>query len=460
MMDKENNSGILILVVDDEMIVRQSLSNWLMEEGYSVETAENGKDAFEKIKKTNYDLVLADIKMPEMDGIELLEKSKKLDPEIQFIVMTAFASVDTAVKAIKEGAFDYVVKPVDPENVSQIIRRSLKFKLLEKENLMLRKELEKKYGMDEIIGKNKKMEEIFELILTIADSESVVMIRGESGTGKELIAKALHAHSKRKYGPFIALNCGSLPDTLLESELFGYEKGAFTGAQFKRKGRIEMAQNGTLFLDEIGDISQKTQIDLLRVLQERTIYRLGGTDPINIDVRIISATHCDLESAIKEGVFREDLYYRLNVITIEVPPLRERRDDIPLLVNFFLNKNVMENKKEISSVSADAMEKLVSYSWPGNVRELENVIERAVVISKNSELTLNDLPVSIKNTISQNNSREDLQSNSLSEKEKSHIVSILKRNEWNISKTAKELKIDRTTLYNKMKKYKIENTNE
>lgn len=460
MMDKENNSGILILVVDDEMIVRQSLSNWLMEEGYSVETAENGKDAFEKIKKTNYDLVLADIKMPEMDGIELLEKSKKLDPEIQFIVMTAFASVDTAVKAIKEGAFDYVVKPVDPENVSQIIRRSLKFKLLEKENLMLRKELEKKYGMDEIIGKNKKMEEIFELILTIADSESVVMIRGESGTGKELIAKALHAHSKRKYGPFIALNCGSLPDTLLESELFGYEKGAFTGAQFKRKGRIEMAQNGTLFLDEIGDISQKTQIDLLRVLQERTIYRLGGTDPINIDVRIISATHCDLESAIKEGVFREDLYYRLNVITIEVPPLRERRDDIPLLVNFFLNKNVMENKKEISSVSADAMEKLVSYSWPGNVRELENVIERAVVISKNSELTLNDLPVSIKNTISPNNSREDLQSNSLSEKEKSHIVSILKRNEWNISKTAKELKIDRTTLYNKMKKYKIENTNE
>ncbi len=459
-MIKENNSRILILVADDEMIVRQSLSNWLMEEGYSVETAENGKDAFEKIKKTNYDLVLADIKMPEMDGIELLENSKKLDPEIQFIVMTAFASVDTAVKAIKEGAFDYVVKPVDPENVSQIIRRSLKFKLLEKENLMLRKELEKKYGIDEIIGKSKKMEEIFELILTIADSESVVMIRGESGTGKELIAKALHAHSKRKYGPFIALNCGSLPDTLLESELFGYEKGACTGAQFKRKGRIEMAQNGTLFLDEIGDISQKTQIDLLRVLQERTIYRLGSTDPINIDIRIISATHRDLESAIKEGIFREDLYYRLNVITIDVPPLRERRDDIPLLVNFFLNKNVMENKKEMSNVSAEAMEKLVSYSWPGNVRELENVIERAVVISKNSELTLNDLPVSIKNTISPNNSREDLRSNSLSEKEKSHIISILKRNEWNISKTAKELKIDRTTLYNKMKKYKIENTNE
>ncbi len=458
-MNAENNSGIFILVVDDEMIVRQSLSNWLMEEGYSVETAENGKDAYIKIKKKKYDLVLADIKMPEMDGIELLELGKKFDSELQFIVMTAYASVDTAVKAIKEGAFDYIVKPVDPENVSQVIRRSLKYKILEKENRILRRELERKHGIDEIIGKSKKMEEIFELIRTVADSESIVMIRGESGTGKELIAKAIHAHSKRKYGPFIALSCGSLPDTLLESELFGYEKGAFTGAQSTRKGRIEMAQTGTLFLDEIGDISLKTQVDLLRVIQERLIYRLGSTEPIEIDARIISATNRDLEAAIKSGGFREDLYYRLNVITIDVPPLRDRRDDIPLLVKYYLNKNHMGNRKQITNVSSKAMEKLVNYSWPGNVRELENVIERAVVISKTPELSCDDLPESVKNS-SITTSKEKEGTVSLSDKEKSHILEILEANDWNISKTSRDLKIDRTTLYNKMKKYQIKHRNE
>ncbi|MCK5004814.1 MAG: sigma-54-dependent Fis family transcriptional regulator, partial [Candidatus Aminicenantes bacterium] len=412
------------------------------------------------IKKKKYDLILADIKMPEMDGIELLELGKKFDPELQFIVMTAYASVDTAVKAIKEGAFDYIVKPVDPENVSQVIKRSLKYKMLEKENLILKSELEKKHGIDEIIGKSKKMEEIFDLIRIVADSESIVMIRGESGTGKELIAKAIHAHSKRKYGPFIALNCGSLPDTLLESELFGYEKGAFTGAQSRRKGRIEMAHTGTLFLDEIGDISQKTQVDLLRVIQERLIYRLGSTEPIEIDARIISATNRDLEAAIKSGGFREDLYYRLNVITIDVPPLRERRDDIPLLVKYYLNKNIMENRKQIINVSSKAMEKLVNYSWPGNVRELENVIERAVVISKTPELNYDDLPESIKNSSIVIDHEEEKGTLSLSDKEKSHILEILETNDWNISRTSRELKIDRTTLYNKMKKHQIKHRNE
>ena len=458
-MAVNENSGISILVADDELIVRQSLGNWLMAEGYSVDTAENGKDAYEKLKIKTYDLVLADIKMPEMDGIELLDKGKKYDPDLQFIVMTAYASVDTAVKAIKAGAFDYIVKPVDPENVSQVIKRSLKFKCLEKENIMLRRELEKKYGMDEIIGKSKKMEDIFDLIRTVADAESVVMIRGESGTGKELIAKAIHAHSKRKYGPFIAINCGSLPDTLLESELFGYEKGAFTGAQSRRKGRIEMAQTGTLFLDEIGDISAKTQIDLLRVLQERAIYRLGSTEPIGIDVRIISATNRNLETAIKQGAFREDLYYRLNVITIDVPPLRERKGDIPLLVNFYLNKNLLESRKQITSVSPEAMKKLVAYSWPGNVRELENVIERAVVITKSEELTCADLPDSMirdSNTAQPVATGED----SLSDRERSFIIEALEGNEWNISKTSKRLKIDRTTLYNKMKKYDLVRKNE
>ncbi len=459
-MSNDTNSGILILVVDDERIVRQSLSNWLKEEGYDVETAENGSVAFDKIKKNNYDLVLADIKMPEMDGIELLGKSKRIDPDLQFIVMTAYASVDTAVTAIKDGAFDYVVKPVDPENISQIIRRSLKFKMLEKENQLLKKELGKKYGIDEIIGKSKKMEDIFELILTVADSESVVMIRGESGTGKELIAKALHAHSKRKYGPFIALSCGALPDTLLESELFGYEKGAFTGANLRKKGMLEMAHNGTLFLDEIGDISQKTQVDLLRVLQERVIYRLGGTEPIKINVRIISATHCDLEAAIKERRFREDLYYRLNVIIINVPPLRERKEDIPLIINYFLNKKLLETKKQINNVSSEAMDAFIAYSWPGNVRELENVIERAVIISKTSELTIDNIPTVVKNSLSPKEANEDISQDSLSELERSHIKTILDRNDWNISKSAKDLRIDRTTLYTKIKKYKIENRHE
>jgi len=458
-MAENNNPKISILVADDELIVRQSLGNWLKAEGYSVETAENGLDALNKLKSKNYDLILADIKMPEMDGIELLEKGKAHDPDLQFIVMTAYASVDTAVKAIKEGAFDYIVKPVDPENVSQVIERSLKFRILEKENMMLKRELEKKYGMDEIIGKSKKMEDIFDLIRTVADAESVVMIRGESGTGKELIAKAIHAHSKRKYGPFIAINCGSLPDTLLESELFGYEKGAFTGAQSRRKGRIEMAQGGTLFLDEIGDISQKTQVDLLRVLQERAIYRLGSTEPVEIDVRIISATNRDLESAIKNGQFREDLYYRLNVISIDVPPLRERRNDIPLLVNYYLNKNLVENRKQISRVTAEAMKKLVAYSWPGNVRELENVIERAVVISKSGELGCSDLPDSLVNHHG-GVTPETGASMSLSDREKLFILESLEKNEWNISRTAKALEIDRTTLYNKMKKYRIESKNE
>ena len=451
-MEYSKNSEISILVVDDELIVRQSLSNWLMEEGYRVDTAINGKDACEKIKEKDYDLVLADIKMPEMDGIQLLEFGKKYDPDLQFIVMTAYASIDTAVKAMKEGAFDYIVKPVDPEKVSHTIQMSLKFKMLEKENLILRRELEKKYGIEEIIGKSKKMEDIFELIRTVAESESVIMIRGESGTGKELIAKAIHAHSKRKYGPFIALNCGSLPETLLESELFGYEKGAFTGAQFSRKGRIEMAQSGTLFLDEIGDISQKTQIDLLRVLQERIIYKLGSNEPLKIDVRIISATNRDLEKAIREGDFREDLYYRMNVITINVPPLRERTEDIPLLVNYFLNKNIVESRKQISGVSGEAMVRLLAYAWPGNVRELENVIERAVVISKTQELSLDDFPDTIKNNNPLENKVGDADEISLEDQEKVHIMKILEKNDWNISRSAKDLEIDRTTLYNKMKK--------
>ena len=452
----EINSNIQLLIVDDEMIVRESLGNWLKEEGYDVDTADSGLAALENMKSKKYDLVVADVKMPGMDGIQLLEKCKKWDPDLQVLVMTAYASVDTAVQAMKQGAFDYIVKPFDPENVTQIIKRALKFKLLEKENILLRKELEKKYGIDEIIGKSKKMEEVFDLIRTVADSEAVVMIRGESGTGKELIAKAIHANSKRKYGPLVALSCGALPETLLESELFGYEKGAFTGAQYSRKGRIEMADGGTLFLDEIGDISAKTQVDLLRVLQEKTIHHLGSSKPIKIDVRIVSATNRDLEKAVKSGTFREDLYYRLNVVCINVPPLRDRKEDIPLLLNHFLKKFSIENGKAVAGFSGDAMEILIAYPWPGNVRELENVVEHAVVVCKGDEIMPGNLPDNVKREIRAAEDEPAPVPKSLEESEKIHIIKILEENEWNISRTAKDLGIDRVTLYNKIKKYDIE----
>ncbi len=453
-MAQDRSTDIQILIVDDEIIVRQSLGNWLKEEGYSIDTTDNGLQALKLIKEKGCDLVIADIKMPGMDGLELLEKSKELEPDLQVLVMTAYASIDTAVQAMKKGAFDYIVKPFNPEDVSQIIRRALKFKMLERENILLRQELEKKYGIDEIIGKSKKMEEIFELIHTVADSEAVVMVRGESGTGKELIARAIHANSKRKYGPLIALSCGALPETLLESELFGYEKGAFTGAQYSRKGRLEMADKGTLFLDEIGDISPRTQLDLLRVLQEKTIYRLGSSQPIKIDVRIVSATNRNLEEAVREGNFREDLYYRLNVVSIHVPPLRERKEDIPLLASHFLKKYTVENQKKIDAVSGAAMEMLIAYHWPGNVRELENVIERSVVVCKANKIMPKDLPETV--TQAARETRCPVNPRSLEEAEKIHIQKALDENDWNISQSAKILGIDRVTLYNKIKKYNID----
>jgi DNA-binding NtrC family response regulator len=456
-MENETYSNIRILIVDDELIVRESLGNWLKEEGYSVDTSDNGMDALEKIKSQGRDLVIADVKMPGMDGIELLERCKKVDPDLQVLVMTAYASIDTAVQAMKKGAFDYIVKPFNPEDVTRIIQRALKFKMLEQENILLKKVLEKKYGIDEIIGKSKKMEEVFELIRTVAESEVVVMIRGESGTGKELIARAIHANSKRKYGPLIALSCGALPDTLLESELFGYERGAFTGAQFSRKGRIEMADGGTLFLDEIGDISPKTQVDLLRVLQEKIVYHLGSSTPTKVDVRIISATNRDLEKAIQDGTFREDLYYRLNVVTINIPPLRDRKEDIPLLANHFFKKFVVVNSKKIIGISGEAMDMLTDYHWPGNVRELENVIEHAVVVCKNNEITPGDLPNTVKESARVKAASHGPSSpKTLEVLEKQHIMEVLDRNKGNISKSAKDLGIDRVTLYNKIKKYEIE----
>jgi DNA-binding NtrC family response regulator len=364
-------------------------------------------------------------------------------------MMTAYATVDTAVQAMKEGAFDYLVKPFDPDEIELQIKRIVEHKELVLENILLRKKLEEKYGGDEIIGKSEAMQRVFELIERVASTESTVLITGESGTGKELVAQAIHGNSRRCYMPFVAVSCGALPETLLESELFGYEKGAFTGAEHTKKGRFELAEGGTLFLDEIGDISLKTQVDLLRVLQQKEFRRLGGQELIKVDVRIIAATNRDLKKAIEERRFREDLYYRLNVISIQLPTLRERKEDIPLLVAAFIRKDCLELNREEKKVSSSALKALMHYDWPGNVRELENVIERALVIGQGKEIVPEDLPFP----------RKELETktfpNSLKLMEKIHIERVLGESDWNVSRAARELDIDRQTLYNKIEKYGI-----
>jgi len=438
-----------ILVVDDEWAMQEALRDWLKEDGYEVGLASSGEEAIVKAKQKNWEVILLDLKMPGMDGLEALKRLKEVNPEAEILMMTAYATVDTAVQAMKEGAFDYLVKPFDPDEVQMQIKKIVQHKDLVLENLLLRKTLEEKFQYDEIIGKSDAMQEIFGMISRVAPTDSTVLITGESGTGKELIAQAIHANSQRSYMPFIAISCGALPDTLLESELFGYEKGAFTGAIHAKRGRFEMADGGTLFLDEIGDISLKTQVGLLRVLQQKEISRLGSEKTTKVDVRILAATNRDLKQAIQEERFREDLYYRLNVISIHIPPLRERTEDIPLLVETFVRKFCAEMNKEEKKVGPSALKILVDYDWPGNVRELENVIERALVIGQGREILPDDLPFS-KGVL-----RPTELPKSLKLMEKIHIERILKENDWNISKAARELEIDRQTLYNKMQKYEI-----
>ncbi|MFO7987756.1 MAG: sigma-54 dependent transcriptional regulator [Desulfatiglandaceae bacterium] len=438
-----------ILVVDDEAPMRESLNDWLKEDGYEVGLAASGQEAIDMVQKGIWEVTLLDLKMPGMDGLETLRKVKEISPETEIIMMTAYATIDTAVQAMKEGAFDYLVKPFDPDEIEIQIKKILSHQEMVLENLLLRKKLEERYQYDEIIGKSECMQEIFELIDRVAPTDSTVLITGESGTGKELIAQAIHANSQRAYHPFIAVSCGALPETLLESELFGYEKGAFSGADHTKRGRFEMAHQGTLFLDEIGDISMKTQVDLLRVLQEKEFTRLGGESPIQGDVRVLAATNRNLEKAIQERRFRKDLYYRLNVISIHVPPLRERKEDIPLLTKAAIRKCCLEMNKEEMNISPAAMKVLVDYDWPGNVRELENVIERAIVIGRGPEIRPQDLPFQP----SESRQEEDL--TSLKSMEKHHITKTLDRTNWNISEAARILGIDRQTLYNKIEKYGI-----
>jgi DNA-binding NtrC family response regulator len=438
---------ITLLIVDDEDSVRDSLYNWFIEDGYVVDCAANAKEALSMIESKNYDIILADIKMPGMDGLEMHRRIKQLNKDSIVIVMTAFASVETAVQALKDGAYDYVTKPFDPDDLSHLIRNASSQIILKSENEALKNKIISLENIENIIGNSSAMMKVLKEVESVAQSNSSVIITGESGTGKELIARAIHSNSPRKYFPMVSVHCGALSESLLESELFGHEKGAFTGAMFNRKGRFEMADGGTIFLDEIATISSKMQIELLRVLESKTFVRVGGNKELKSDFRVICATNRDLKKLVEDGTFREDLFYRLNVVNIRIPPLRERPEDIPMLVDHFIHKYCTSMSRDLISIDQNALKRIEEYNFPGNVRELENMIERAIVIGNGKEILLKDLPLG-KDTISSSyESLEDL--------EKKYIFEILCKYDWNISRSARALKVDRVTLYNKIKKYNL-----
>ncbi|TSA17472.1 sigma-54-dependent Fis family transcriptional regulator [bacterium] len=441
------NANPSILIVDDEQVVRDSLSKWFKEDGFNVSSAAGAAEALQQLQGQKWDILLLDIKMPGMDGMELQQRIKEIDPAATIIFITAHATVDTAVKALKEGAFDYVTKPVDPDYLSHLVTNALKQRSLVNENLKLKEQISEFCKADEIVGDSAQIQKVYELIQTVAKTDTTVMIRGESGTGKELIARAIHSNSSRRYFPIVAVNCGAMAEGILESELFGHERGAFTGAQYRRKGKLELADGGSLFLDEVGNIDTKTQMDLLRVIETKQFARVGGNDIIRVDFRVICATNKDLEKAVTDGTFREDLYYRLNVFSVFIPPLRERKGDIPLLANYFAHKYARAMGKQITSISPEAMDTIVRYNWPGNVRELENAIERAMVVGKPPEIRAEDLPYQLTER------NHVLPAGSMASVEKAHIISVLEQNRWNISRSAEILQIDRVTLYNKIEKY-------
>jgi len=445
-----DSQGVSILVVDDEFSVRDSLYNWFKTEGYRVDTAENGMEALKKLQESSWDIALVDIKMPGMDGMELQRHIKKIDSTIILIIITAYGTVDTAVEAMKEGAYDYLSKPIDPDKLSILIRNAANQRRLIAENIQLKQKVEELSLQNEIVGESPQIKKILEMIDTVAKTDATVIIRGESGTGKELVAQAIHGKSNRRYFPIISINCGAFPEGLLESELFGHEKGAFTGAQYKRKGKLEMANGGTLFFDEIGNVTMKMQMDLLRVIETKQFTPLGSNKFINVDFRIITATNSDLERKVAEKDFREDLYYRLNVFSIQIPPLRERTADIPLIARYFLEKYARSMNKDVTEISPEAMKILIQYNWPGNIRELRNTIERAlVVVGKKNRIEPDDLNLLFL-------SKGNLPGDSLEEIEKAHVQRILEQSDWNISRSAEILKIDRVTLYNKIKKYGLQ----
>ncbi len=447
-----------ILIVDDEVDALDLMEELFLKHGYETFTARNGMEALAIINEQEPDILISDMVMPEMDGIKLLEVIGKKYPDISVIMITAHGTIETAVETMKKGAKDYILKPLRLDEILAKVETISQLKSLMKENLYLREKLSQKYNFNNIIGKNRKMLELFDLIKDIAKTGSTVLINGESGTGKELIANAIHFNSDRIKKPFVKVNCGVLAENLLESELFGHVKGSFTGAIRDKMGRFEIANGGTIFLDEIGDISPNMQLKLLRVLQEGEFERVGGTETIKVDVRIIAATNRDLNNMMMKGEFRQDLYYRLNVIPLEVPPLRERKDDIPLLITHFLDKFVKQFKKKIESIDDDVMKCLQYYNWQGNIRELENLLERAVVLNKSGKLTLKDFPPYV--VQQEGDIQVDLDADGnlidiVDSYEKQIILKALRENNYNKLRTAEKLGIHRSTFMSKLKKYEI-----
>ncbi len=439
---------VKILVVDDELSIRESLWAWLQQDGYAVESAADGMKALAMSQETHYDIMLIDVKMPEMDGLTLLKKIRENDQDMAIVMMTAHGDIQDAVQAMKLGAYDYLLKPFDLEELSFAVEKLVQMQTLVLENLILKDRVAAITRFENLVGQSPPMLKLFEDIVDVAQTDTTVLITGETGTGKELVARAIHMQSPRCYAPFIAINCGAFTEHLLESELFGHEKGAFTDAKYTKKGRLEMAHAGTLFLDEVGDISMKMQIDLLRVLETREFTRVGGTATLRSDFRVIAATNQDLQEAIRAKTFRQDLFYRLNVIHLNVPPLRERLDDIPLLAQHFLRRYATETNKKVDSIHPEALEALRRYPWPGNVRELENAIERAVVVGKGRQIRISELPIVIPA-----GGAVEVGKLSLEEMERQHIARVIATEGGNMSKVARVLRINRTTLYHKIKKY-------
>ncbi|MEJ2495159.1 MAG: sigma-54 dependent transcriptional regulator [Ignavibacteriaceae bacterium] len=452
-----------ILIVDDNPEVLKLIANILETNEYEVETVSRGESAIKKLDSNDYDMVLTDLMMPDIDGMQVLEHVKSRASRTMCIILTGHGTIKSSVKAIKRGAFDYITKPVSPSELLIIVEKALKFKNLEEENIRLKKELKGKYHYKNIVGTSQVIKKIYDLIEKVSDTDGTVLITGASGTGKELIARSIHYNSQRSDKPLVVINCGAVPEALLESELFGHEKGAFTGAYKKRIGRFEMANGGTVFLDEIGEMSPALQIKLLRVLQEQQFERVGGTKTIHVDLRFIAATNKNLTTAINMEKFREDLYYRLNVIPIKVPSLKQRRSDIPLLIDFFLKKFQKIKNKKITAFSQSAMDSMWAYDWPGNVRELENVIKRLTILCEGPVVNIDDLPENIRDVSGARPSEEEVilgdelnLNEAVQDYEKKIILEALEKTNWVKSKAAKLLNINRTTLVAKIKKQNIE----
>lgn len=449
-----------VLIIDDEAAIRESLQTLLEMEGYNVTTAANGEEGLAKLGDRPFELVLLDLALPDRNGIELLAEIREQDQHLSVIMITAYGTVENAVRAMQSGAANFIQKPWDNEKLLADVRAAISRRRTEEENVQLKRALKQRYSFENIVGKSDAMLKIFDLVSQVATSRSTILLQGESGTGKELIAKAIHLHSDRRERPFVPVNTGSMPADLLESTLFGHVKGAFTSAIASKKGLFEVADRGTLFLDEIGNMSMDTQAKILRVLQDRKFMHLGGVQEIQVDVRIIAATNVDLRQSVREGKFREDLFYRLNVISIDLPSLRQRKEDILLLVNFFLEKYSAENQRSVRTVTTEALRALMSYSWPGNVRELENVIERAVVLSSGSEIGVDLLPDNIAGrgaAFPLFEQRSDATLFDIMEECERHIlVDMLEKCNWNQTEAAERFKVPLSTLNQKIKRLNIE----